>query len=264
MRRTAKLSTDQSSPTEHGLRREPARKTGDAALCERAIAVAKPIDVWPADALRRLAAASHVKRFRRGGRMISCGDRIDAAWLIAQGDVEVCISGPDGRQFTFALGWQGAIFGMLVLFDGRGMPHDLNALSDVTAVKMPFRAIEAELAAAPHLWKTLAYDMAWRFRNLFEIVNGHALDPVPVRLANALLRLARTEGEPAGESLAIKVRLSQQSVGDLIGVSRQTAMLHLHDMQERGLISWRYGRATLLDMAGLQALAASQGATRPD
>lgn len=77
------------------------------------------------------------------------------------------------------------------------------------------------------------------------------------------LRLARTEGEPVGEGLAIKLRLSQQSVGDLIGVTRQTAMLCLHDMRDRGLIAWRYGRATRLDMAGLQALAASQVATRP-
>lgn len=259
MPRTPDKTIRQRRPT----RPDPARRSDDAALCERAIAAAKPIDVWPAAALQRLAAVSQVKRFCRGSRMISGGDRLDAALLIAQGGVEVCISGPDGRQFTYALGWQGAIFGMLMLFDGRGMPHDLNALDDVVAVQIPFRAIEAELAAAPHLWKTLAYDMAWRFRNLFDIVNGHALDAAPVRLASVLLRLARTEGEPAGEGLAIKLRLSQQRVGELIGVTRQTAMQHLHEMQKRGLIGLHYGRVTLLDPAGLQALAASQGAVRP-
>lgn len=229
----------------------------ESALCARAIAVASPIDQWPAEARQRLAAASRVRRVRRGGRIISEGEPMDAALLIAQGDIEVSISGADGRRFTYALGWQGAIFGMLALFDARGMPHDLNALSDVTLVAIPFDAIRSELAAAPPLWKSLAYDMAWRFRNLFDMVNGHALDPVPVRLAKVLLRIARTEGEPGPRGTVIKPRLTQEQLGALIGVSRQTAVQHLRDLVERGLVGWRYGRATLLDVAGLQALAAA-------
>jgi len=232
-------------------------RADDAALRARAIAVAKPIDEWPAEAQRRLAAASRLRRFRRGSRIISEGEPMDAVLLIAQGNVEVSISGPDGRRFTYALGWQGAIFGMLALFDGRGMPHDLNALDDVIVVVIPFAALREELAAAPALWKPVAYDMAWRFRNMFDMVNGNALDALPVRLAKALLRLARTEGEPGPHGVVIKLRLTQEQLGELIGVTRQTAMQQVHDLVEHGLIAWRYGRATLLDVAGLQALAAT-------
>lgn len=211
---------------------------------------------WPAEARQRLAAVSGVKRFGRGSRIIAEGEPIDALLLIAQGNVEVSISRADGRRFTYAMGWQGAIFGMLALFDGRGMPHDLDALDDATVVMIPFAAVRAELVAAPALWKPLAYDMAWRFRNLFDMVNGHALDPVPVRLAKALLRLARTEGEPGPRGVVIRLRLTQERLGELASVSRQTAMQHLNDLVASGLVAWRYGRATLLDVPGLQALAA--------
>jgi CRP-like cAMP-binding protein len=231
-----------------------AAAVADAELCERAIFAAKPIDTWPAEALRRLAAASRVRRCRRGARLVSGGEPLQAALLIASGDVEVSFSSTDGRQFTYALGVSGAIFGLLPLLDGRGMPHDLNALEAVTVVAIPFRAIRAELAARPALWESLALDMAWRFRNLFGIVHGHVLDPAPVRLANVLVRLALTEGQAVPEGVAIRVRLSQARLGELVGVTRQTAMQLVHELEARGLVAWRYGRAVVRDLPALQAL----------
>ena len=238
-----------------------AATASDAELCEQAIFAAKPIDTWPAEALRRLAVASRVRRYRRGARLVSGGEPLQAALLIASGDVEVSFSSADGRQFTYALGVSGAIFGLLPLLDGRGMPHDLNALEAVTAVMIPFSAIRAELAASPALWESLALDMAWRFRNLFDIVHGHVLDPAPVRLANVLVRLAQTEGEAVPEGVAIRVRLSQARLGELVGVTRQTAMQLVHDLEARGLVAWRYGRAVVRDLPGLQELGSNQPLT---
>jgi CRP-like cAMP-binding protein len=103
--------------------------------------------------------------------------------------------------------------------------------------------------------------MAWRFRNLFNIVHGHVLDAAPVRLANVLLRLAHTEGQAVPEGVAIRVRLSQARLGELVGVSRQTAMQLVHDLEARGLLTWRYGRAVVRDLQGLQALGSNQPLT---
>jgi len=239
----------------------PAAAARDAELCMRAIFSAKPIDIWPAEALRRLAAASRVRRYRRGARLVSGGEPLQAALLIASGDVEVSFSSAEGRQFTYALGASGAIFGLLPLLDGQGMPHDLNALDAVTTVVIPFSSIRTELAARPALWESLALDMAWRFRNLFNIVHGHVLDPAPVRLANVLLRLAQTEGQAVPEGVAIRVRLSQARLGELVGVTRQTAMQHVHELEARGLLTWRYGRAVVRNLPGLQALGSSQPVT---
>jgi len=242
---------------------ETAAAASDARRCELAIFSAKPIDTWPVEALRRLAAASRVRHYRRGARIVSGGEPLQAALLIATGDVEVSFSSVDGRQFTYALGASGAIFGLLPLLDGRGMPHDLNALDAVTAVAIPFNAVRAEVAAHPALWESLALDMAWRFRNLFNIVHGHVLEPASVRLANVLVRLAQTEGQVMPEGVAIGVRLSQARLGELIGVTRQTAMQLVHYLEARGLVAWRYGRAVIRDLPGLQALGTNQPTT-PD
>jgi CRP/FNR family transcriptional regulator, cyclic AMP receptor protein len=230
-------------------------------LCVRAIFSAKPIDIWPAEALHRLAAASRVRRYRRGARLVSGGEPLRSALLIASGDVEASFSSADGRQFTYMLGARGMFFGLLPLLDGQGVPHDLNALDAVTVVAIPFSAIRAELAARPALWESLALDMARRFRSLFDIVQGHVLDAAPVRLANVLLRLAHTEGQAVPEGVAIRVRLSQARLGELVGVTRQTAMQLVHDLEARGLLTWRYGRAVVRDLQGLHALGSNPTVT---
>jgi CRP-like cAMP-binding protein len=73
--------------------------------------------------------------------------------------------------------------------------------------------------------------------------------------------LAQAEGETAPEGVAIRLRLSQARLGELVGVTRQTAMQLVHDLEARGLVAWRYGRAVVRDLPGLQALGSNQPVT---
>jgi hypothetical protein len=38
-------------------------------------------------------------------------------------------------------------------------------------------------------------------------------------------------------------------------------MQHVHELEARGLLTWRYGRAVVRDLPGLQALGSSQPVT---
>jgi hypothetical protein len=53
---------------------------------------------------------------------------------------------PNGGRVSYTLGTKGAIFGVLPVFEGQGLPHDLNALKTFAAMKIPFSAVYAELA----------------------------------------------------------------------------------------------------------------------
>jgi hypothetical protein len=48
----------------------------------------------------------------------------------------------------------------------------------------------------------------------------------------------------------------------MLGVSRQWASQLVRELSEAGMVSWRYGRVTLLDLEGLRALA-SGGVNAP-
>ena len=49
------------------------------------------------------------------------------------------------------------------------------------------------------------------------------------------------------------VRLSQDEIGALAGVSRQSANRALHQLEAQGLLRVAFGSVTVLDLAGLRA-----------
>jgi DNA-binding FadR family transcriptional regulator len=75
-----------------------------------------------------------------------------------------------------------------------------------------------------------------------------------------LISLAATSGiRSAAGTVVIGLRLPQERLGEMLGVSRQTATGLVRELVDDGLVHWRYGRVTLLDLPRLQAIAAEGG-----
>jgi CRP/FNR family transcriptional regulator, cyclic AMP receptor protein len=80
-------------------------------------------------------------------------------------------------------------------------------------------------------------------------------DTLQARAAQLLLGVAETAGHRPTAAVEIGLRLPQEQLGKLLGVSRQTAAGLVRDLVRDGLVRWRYGRVTLLDLPRLRALA---------
>jgi CRP/FNR family cyclic AMP-dependent transcriptional regulator len=78
------------------------------------------------------------------------------------------------------------------------------------------------------------------------------LRKVPYRLANELLRLAARYGTLEAAGAELRLRLSQQDLGSLIGASREMVSLTLAEFRRRGLVSAR-GRRLVVRVAPLTA-----------
>lgn len=215
-----------------------------------------PFQRWPADALHRLAQAARVLRFAAGGTLVSVGEPLHSVLLIVQGHVATRSSTADGRQFSFVLESRPWVFGLAPMLDGKGFANDVLAVDAVTALAIPFGAIRAVLAMHPDLWQSMAEEMTWRYRYATEALDRILFDPAPVRLARALLQLVTSHGKVTPQGVAIDLRLSHERVGELLGLTRQSALQLVHAFKAHGLVAWRYGRATVTDLPGLQAAAA--------
>jgi CRP-like cAMP-binding protein len=62
------------------------------------------------------------------------------------------------------------------------------------------------------------------------------------------------QGRDAGP-VTIDMRLSQELLAEMLAVSRQWAAQLIQEMVKEGLVQWRYGRATLLNIQRLRAIA---------
>jgi hypothetical protein len=147
------------------------------------------------------------------------------------------------------------VHGLIPLVDGKEMANDVIALDPVRAIRIPHAALRAELQAAPMLWESVAIDLAERARRYTEQMKRFVFDQPLVHLAVLLTGLARSAGSIVpGQPIPIEARLSQEMLAEMLGISRQWASTLVRDLVADGVLSWRYGRVTVLDFERLRAL----------
>jgi CRP-like cAMP-binding protein len=220
-----------------------------------------------------LAEASSVTGHRPGACLIVVGQPCDTITVIAEGTVISSVSSPGGRRVTFKIDDSPFAYGLAPLVDGLALHHDLIADGPVTVIRIPHAAIRAELTRMPLLWESIAVEATRRGRGFATQLQQFVLDAPMVRAASILLGLlAKSESQGHDGPVAIGFRLPQERLAEMLGISRQWTTALVRELTKAGLIEWRYGRVTVLDVQGLRSLSAkgvnvmdpsSKNVTRP-
>jgi len=205
----------------------------------------------------RLARASSISCHRSGTHLIVIGQRCDVITIPAEGTVLSSVSSLGGRRVIFKFDDSYYAYGLAALVDGLPLPHDLVADGPVTVIRIPHAAIRGELARMPALWQSIAVEVNRRGRGVNRQMQQFAFDAPLVRAASLLLGMLANNGRDCERGpVAIELRLSQERLAELLGTSRQWATALVRELSKAGLVEWRYGRATVLDVHALRNLAA--------
>ncbi len=106
-------------------------------------------------------------------------------------------------------------------------------------------------AQSPEIWRAIASFAYNSMRNALRLAAEVISLQPRERIAARLLTIPKSEN--LGGVPVIKV--SQEMLGEMIGVTRKTINQHLSTFEHDGLIRVGYGRIELLDLAGLEVLA---------
>lgn len=221
----------------------------------RAIASVSPFMGWPPAAIERLARAARVAAYAQNSTVLADGKRLDTLILVLHGTVQTSVTAPSGRRVTFAVVSAGTLYGIAPLIDDLPMRHEVIAVTPVAALAIPHWAVRKELAAEPGLWASIAHDAAGRSRVVLGELRRFVFDDPRQRMAAVLIGLAQGSAKVGDGPVHIPVRLPQERLAEMLGVSRQWATTLVREMTQAGLVEWRYGRVTVLDQPGLHAIA---------
>lgn len=181
------------------------------------------------------------------------GDEHRGLVVLISGVVHVSCQAAGGRNVLIGHCEAGAVLGHATRYSGG--PRLVTAVCAQPSVLLAVseRGLEDVAAHWPNLWRALAasaYSYTRRtVRALAELISL----PPRQRLASRLLLMAAA---PAGRGEPV-VRLSQQAIGEMIGVTRKTVNAHLAAFERERLIRARYNSIVLRDLAGLRRVADS-------
>jgi CRP-like cAMP-binding protein len=210
---------------------------------------------WPAQEIQSLCEATRVLYVSVGQVLIAQGQVLNGLYVIGAGSVEVGSIHDDGRRYVRRYAQPGMLFGLVSVLDGEGSPYSYTAHEPTTILFIPKAAFLSILSRHAELWPSVAHHLASFQRMALATIDEHMFETLQIRLARALVSLAKVYGTHDAVGVAIRIRMTQDNVASLLGVSRQSVSKELKRLEQNGLIRIDYGRITLIDPEAIERAA---------
>jgi CRP-like cAMP-binding protein len=207
----------------------------------------------PAD-LRALASRFHPVRYTRGEVIFREGESTERLFLIESGRVKLSTASPNGHELLIGVVGPGQIFGELEVIDRGNRAMDARAMEDSRVLALDSDVLWTVLENRPSLARRLLELMARRLQRADQASQDLVFFDAPTRLARRLLQLAEEHGRSVGtdeESIMVTVRVTQEELAQMIGVTRESANRLVSSFTQRGWIDWNDGCPILLQPEAL-------------
>lgn len=184
-------------------------------------------------ALQRLAAQCRLTSAARGEPVLWAGQRCDAVFIVARGQVRLYMTAPNGNEKVIELVGAGQSFAEALVFMERPCPVHAQALQDTLLVQVPRSAVLQEVQQDAAFAMGMLAGLSRRLHGLVQDVQASALQSGLQRVVGYLLRDVNPEVPvPAVVSLPA----AKATVASLLSLTPEYFSRVLHDLEAAGLL----------------------------
>lgn len=205
----------------------------------------------------RISELGDTAAYARGSVLFAEGQTPTGIFLVSAGRVKLSVVSPDGKALVLGFFGPGAILGLAATM--LGAPHDATAepTEQTTVTFLPRGAF----------LKLVQQDAEALFA-VAEVLSQRCLSLVGVLRTIGLLKSARQrlaafllEFRPDGEDHEVSIGLAgitQESLAQIVGLSRETASRLLSGFKKRGILEWKRSILTVRNWETLRSMATSR------
>jgi CRP-like cAMP-binding protein len=197
--------------------------------------------------LQQLAGVIREHHYKKGVTIFHVEDPGNALFILQSGLVKVTIEDQSGREIILRMLYPTDFFGEMALLDG--MPRSATVITqEPSDALIIYRDQFLEIIEkSPQILLNMTAVLSRRLRKVNELIRSLAFYDVYGKVARVLLNLASEKGRVTEEGTVIDLRLTQQELAELAGMSRETMTRTLRDFQQAGCVRIESGIITILN-----------------
>jgi CRP-like cAMP-binding protein len=208
----------------------------------------------PAETLENLSRYARLQNFAKGDVIVQKGATGGGMMAMVEGRVKISTVSPDGKEVILDFINPGEVFGEIALLDNRERTADAIAMEACQVLVLERRDFLPFLERHPQTCIKLLSVLCGRLRHTNQLIEDSLFLNVESRFAKRLLGFARQYGEPQPDGILIRLKLSQQEIAALIGVTRESVNKQLSAWQERGWVKVSRGAILVTDIEALESV----------
>ncbi len=204
--------------------------------------------------LDELLAFSRLQRFAAKDVVFLKGDPGDSLYAIVSGRVGITTTSEGGKEIFLNILGPGEVFGEIALLDGKERTAGARALDPAELLRVDQADFLPFLERNPTLSIRLMRILCERIRWTSDIIEDTIFLDIPHRLAKRLLTLVNQYGKPTREGITIDIKLTQENLGQMLGVTRESVNKGIRALEAQGIIVHEHGSISIRDVALLERL----------
>lgn len=201
-----------------------------------------------------LASEGRRQRLHAGEYVFRQGDRGGHFLTLLRGSLKASTLREDGKEAILAVLDSAHWFGEASMLDGLPRSHDVMATRDSEVLGID-QATFDRLMFDNGFARAICVLQAQHTRLVYRLLEDSMLRSTRARIVSRLEQLARGDGSLDGAQRNT-VRISQDQLAMMLGISRQTLSLELRELVGAGALELGYRQLRILSLEKLRALAA--------
>jgi CRP/FNR family transcriptional regulator, cyclic AMP receptor protein len=211
----------------------------------------------PLEVVETLVEAGYEKTWLHGELLLQFAEPCSEILVILGGAIEASWVSPSGARLIGEYIPPNEVINIIPALDGKGSLIDMRAHGTTTVFHVPREVMLNLLEHSPALLRGFFGLICLRAREQYNRTRVSSFADFRSKLARRLLKLAELYGKPVEGGVEIGLKLSQDDLASLIGVSRQSINKELRNFSDHGWIGMRYSQLTIFDHDALNLLCAA-------
>lgn len=179
--------------------------------------------------------------------VIQEGEPGDHLLIVMHGRVKVNLVSSEGKEAILSILEPGDMFGEMALLDGEPRSATVTTMEKCSFLVLWRRDFLPFLERNPQVSLKLLTALSKRLRATNDKVGNLSFLNLPARLARILINLGQQYGKLTSEGIAIGIKLSQEELGNLVGVSRESVNRQIRLWVEAGVLDYTHGTIILMN-----------------
>ena len=186
--------------------------------------------------LKKIHQLAMEKTVRRGEYVFLRGTFGKVLYIVIEGLIKIEQPTERGKVKTLALLGPGECFGEMAIITNLPRSASAIALEETRLLMLKREAFVTHLQNHPEISLRIIEVLCQRLTEANEQIKSLTFDSVAARLANHLVSLAEKFGESDGGAWKIRIRLTHQELGDLVGSTREIVTRTLKLFADEGSV----------------------------